>query len=136
MLTGLIGWAIKIFGGGVLDKVIDAFTKSDAIRIRGKEIDADTIKHAMTAYVESQKVEATKWSFPWFWLLAAPILLSVGGFFLTLTLYNIFWHSDGIYPQTWTIAAYPGPYQDWAETAFKWIFAPALGATMLRQIIK
>ena len=132
----IVGWLIKILGGGIIEKAIDAFTKTEDYRIRGKEIDAGTVKEAMKYYVENQKVEATKWSFPWFPLMVAPFIFALGFFFITLTAYNIFWHPQGMFPQTWKIAAYPGVYQEWATTAFNWVFAPAIGALTLKALLK
>ena len=136
MITGIITWVLSKLSGGLVDKVLDAVVKTEDIRIRSKEIDSETTKEALKTYIELQKIESTKWSFPWFPIMAAPFIASIGLFFLTLTAYNVFWHSDGIWPQTWTIAAYPGVYQEWATQAFNFIFAPALGAVAIKNILK
>jgi len=134
MLTRIITWVLSQLGGGLLDKVLDGITKVSSDKVRDHEIDADVVKDAMKQLVEAHKIESTKWSFPWFPLMAAPFIMSIGLFFMTLTAYNIFWHSDGIWPQSWTIAAYPGVYQEWATQAFTWVFAPALGVATVTKL--
>lgn len=132
----MIGFLVRLFTSGIIEKAISAFTKTEDFRIQGKQIDSDTVTQAMRYYVENQKVETTKWSFPWFPLMVAPFVICISLFFITLSLYNVLWHQDGIYPQTWTIADYPGIYKEWASTVFNWIFAPALGVVTLKALIK
>jgi len=120
-MTWLIGWAIKIFGGGVLDKVIDAFTKSEDIRIKGKEIDADTIKHAMTSYVAAQAdqnaTQVAKFQFPWFWMMVALFILPLGVWWSAILIDSTFDAVD------WKVANLPTQeLRDWAGQMITFLF--------------
>ena len=120
MIIGLIGWAIKIFGGGVLDKVVDAYTKSEDIRTRGKEIDADIIKHAMSSYVAAQAdqnaTQVAKFQFPLYWIMIASFIVPLS-----------MWHGavifDSIFHFGWNVANLPTvELREWASQMIAFLF--------------
>lgn len=146
IVTWLLSNAIKLASGPILDKALEAFNKTQDTKVKLSEVDSDTIKEAMKQWVESQKVEAGKWQFPWFWIMAGLLLGPVIIHFWAVSLYDIFWWQYGLWPQAqvlptgdvvgWKIAAFPGILEDWASTAFHWVFAPALGVGAIVKLLK
>lgn len=138
----LIGWVLSKVSPDILKAGIDYFLQSSNNQ-------SDAVKKGLDTVVEVRQIEAqenmTKWKFPWFWIMAGLLLGPVILYFWTLTLYNIFWWEYGLWPKAqrlitgdvvgWKIAAYPGIFQEWANTAFNWVFAPALGVGAILKIL-
>lgn len=81
----------------------------------------DFAKSAMAAGTERQTMKMNHAVF-WFILLAA---LAPGlGTFVLLSIYNVLWWEHGIWPQGWQIAAFPPPYDQWAQMSIEWVFDP------------
>jgi hypothetical protein len=59
-----------------------------------------------------------------FWFILS---LAVGpglGTYLLLSVYNVLWWEHGIWPQPWSIAAFPPPYDIYLRMSMEWIFDP------------
>lgn len=68
--------------------------------------------------------QKAKMNWPVFWFLIAifegpPALLMWSIFF-----YNVLFWEQGIWPQPWGIAAFPGQTGEWADKAVNWLFDP------------
>lgn len=135
----LVWLATKIFdflSGDILNKALDVWNKKQDIKIRQGEIDADVKKDLVNQYVNFHTVEAarltalsTKWQY---WLLASPFIIALALYFIGLTAYNLLWCADCIYPQPWTIAAFPSPYDQWCMAMISFLF----GTTTLAALFK
>ena len=144
MIASIGAWLLsKLMGlasSSIVEKGLELFNKSQDSNVKIREIDAEVSKEAIKAYVEAFKAQSEenkeKWKLPIFQIVGSLILMTVATYFVFLTMYNIFWHADGMFPQEWTIAAYPGIYAEWANTAFNWVFAPAVGLGALLAIVK
>lgn len=136
MLASIGGWLLghvfSFVSGDVLKKGIDLFNKYNG--------DANTTtRTALDDIVKVKAIEAdvekTKMTFPWFWIMAGLLVGPVIVSFWAIALYNILWWDHGVWPQGFQIAAWPGVYQEWATTAFNWVFAPALGVGAILKIL-
>ena len=93
---------------GTVDKYIDSQTDRERIK-------ADMVQSYYTN-------RATWMQSGGFWLMlmfAVPVAVWFGA----VTLYNLLWCARCVYPQTWTIAAYPPPLDEWAG----WIVIACIG---------
>ena len=120
MIASLFGWAIKLFGGGIIEKALDAFTKSEDIRVRGKEIDAETVKEAMRMYVQSQanqnEVQKAKLEIKFYWLLVALFIIPLGVWWTAVL-------ADSTFNLPISVANLPTPeLREWAGQMISFLF--------------
>lgn len=116
----MINLLIKWLGGGILDKVIDAFTKSEDIRLQNAKIDADVAKEAMKAYVSAQqdqnRLQEAKFAFPWFWLMIAMFIIPLGAWWTAVI-------ADSIFHFGWKVANLPTQeLREWASQMIAFLF--------------
>lgn len=120
MLAGIVGWFIKLLSGDIIEKALDAFTKTEDIRIRGKEIDSQTIRDAMKYYVDSQRdqnnVQMAKFHFPWYWIMIAAFIMPLAAWWIAIIL-------DSIFHFGWNIANLPTvELRSWASQMIAFLF--------------
>lgn len=126
------GWlaakAAKFAGNQVIQSFIGAFNKGTDGNVKLAEIDAKTQQVTYTAHADaSTERQRMKMNMPVFWMIIIPMFFPP---FFTLTMlafYNVFWWSNGIWPQDWSIAAYPPSVAPWVEKSIDWLYDP-LGA--------
>ncbi|WP_127524089.1 hypothetical protein [Mesorhizobium sp. Z1-4] len=121
----LLGKVMSIAGSSVVREAIGVFNRTQDGNVRLAEIDAETKKVIYTKHADkSTERQGMKFNVPVF---VAVIALTIGApatLFWSVTLYNIFWWENGIWPQAWQIAAYPPSMQIWANMAMEWLFDP------------
>lgn len=99
-------WLLKLFGGGILDRVLDTVDKRvDAETDRAK-LRADVIR----THYETRPGFMKAGGFVLMLLFAAPLAF----WFASVVLYSVFWCQGCAFPQVWTIAALPAPLDEWA----------------------
>lgn len=116
MLTRVLGW----LASGPLDRILDSVdhkldNDTERERVRTK---------AVESYVEAQArlLSSGPWSwFPLFFI--APL----GFWWAAVCVYSVLWCEDCAFPQTWTIAALPGPLNDWAHIIIGSLFIAKYG---------
>ena len=111
MLTIILNWLTK----GAMDRALGTVDKY---------IDSQTDRERIKAdMVQSYYTNRASWmQSGGFWLMllfAVPVAVWFGA----VTLYNLLWCARCVYPQTWTIAAYPPPLDEWAG----WIVIACIG---------
>jgi len=129
----LLSHVLRLASSDMLTKAVNLATKftDNANQAKVAAIDGVTKLAATNA-----DVEKAKFQFPFFWIFAALLLGPVIISFWAVGLYNIFFWEHGMFPQPWAIAAWPGVYQDWATSAFNFVFAPALGLGVILKLLK
>jgi hypothetical protein len=131
MIQALLGFILKIGFRGAVDKTLE-FLKvrgaegTEQERIRA-QVEIATIEAAVRDYRTFADLQKTKTSYGWFWVIVAVMIAPLAFVWVTLNLYNVFWCAGCAFPQPWTIAAYPPPFDRWAQSMFDWIFGPAGG---------
>jgi len=110
----VMGWLLKLLGGGVLDRVMDTIDKRvDA------ETERDRIKGAViTAHLQTRGDWMRSGGFVLMLLFAVPLAF----WFAAVVVYSVFWCAGCAYPQGWTIAALPSPLDQWAGLIIVSIF--------------
>jgi len=107
--------ALKWLTSGFLDRALGSVDEY---------IDAQTDKERIKAdVVQSYYANRASWmqagGFVTLLMFAVPVAVWFGA----ITLYNLFWCAGCAYPQTWSIAAYPAPLDEWAG----WIVLACIG---------
>lgn len=132
ILATIGAWLLSNASRKLLGDIILKMTKTDDGNIKLAEIKSNTdvalakdgterLKNITDASVELQH---TKMNMPVFWVIIGGMMIWP---FITLgaiTLYNILWWSDGIWPQSWQIAAYPPSIAPWVEKSIDWLYNP------------
>ena len=107
-------WLLKIFTGGLLDRVLDTVDRKVA-----SETDREAIKGEIIR--EHYRTRADVMRAGGFWLMllfAAPL----GVWFSSVVMYSMLWCQGCAYPQQWSIAALPAPLAEWAGLMIVSIF--------------
>lgn len=71
--------------------------------------------------------QQAKMNWPVFWVIITVMIGAPAWQIWGVTLYNTFWHANGIWPQPWNIAAYPPSVAPWVQASIDWLYDP-LGA--------
>lgn len=102
----MIGWIIKLLGGGILDRVFETINKATDSETERQKAKLE----ALQAFAQAQ---AAMMAGPGRWLLyiyAVPL----GLYYAAVIGYSAFFCRGCAYPQTWTIAALPAPLDQWS----------------------
>lgn len=121
----MIAFLAKIFGGGILDRVLDTVDRKVASDVDKDKIKADIIRSHMETRPDFMRAGG-------FWLMllfAAPLAFWSGA----VMMYSVFWCEGCAYPQTWTIASLPGPLDEWAGMMIVSIFGVVGADRILRR---
>ncbi|WDR00733.1 hypothetical protein PSC71_08295 [Devosia sp. J2-20] len=121
LIRSVLGW----FGlGGVADFAVGAINFVE----RGLTGDVSVERAEIDADVQNRRTEADRqkaqFQFPMFWVIAVVFLGPLALKWGMINLYDVFWCRGCMFPQPWTIAAYQAPFDDWARSAFQWVFGP------------
>lgn len=111
----MIATIIKWLTSGALDRALGSVDKYVQSQTDREKIKADMVQ----AYYSNRASFMQSGGFWLMLLFAVPVAVWFGA----VTLYNLLWCAGCIYPQTWTIAAYPPPLDDWAG----WIVVACIG---------
>ena len=111
-MSGFFAWLAKLFTGDVVGRV---FTTID------KKIESETDRERLKADVTKTWLQ-NRMTLPWW--LDACFIVPLGLWWASILVYSMFFHTNGIFPQTWDIAALPSPLDDWAG----WIIMSRFGA--------
>lgn len=125
MIAAAIGWLIgnvmRLAGSGVVQRVLDVYNRSQDSTTKlaqiGTDVEQAHLQHAAAA-------QQSKMNWPVFWIIIAVMLGAPAWQLWGVTLYNTFWHANGIWPQTWTIAAYPPSVAPWVNASIEWLYNP------------
>lgn len=117
--------AISAGGSGIVGTIMDGINKGMDGKVRLAQIDAETGQVIYTTHAEQgTERQKAKFNVPVFVAVLAMTIGAPATLFWSVTLYNIFWWSGGIWPQDWGIAEYPPSVAPWAEMAMQWLFDP------------
>lgn len=111
MLTTILNWLTK----GAMDRALGTVDKYIDSQTDRERIKADMVQSYYTNRASFMQSGG-------FWLMllfAVPVAVWFGA----VTLYNLLWCARCVYPQTWSIAAYPPPLDEWAG----WIVIACIG---------
>lgn len=122
----VVMWSIlaRIFGGGLLDRVLATVDRRIAAETDREALKADIIREHYRSRADFMRAGG-------FWLMlifAAPLAVWFGA----VIIYSMLWCARCAYPQAWTIAALPAPLNDWAGLMITAIFG-VVGVTQLRR---
>ena len=115
-------WAaiINFFTGNVVQRAFDVIDK---------KIDAESDRERLKADVVETWLQ-NRVAMPWYvdFCFIGPLALWWG----VICIYNILWHANGIWPQSWTIAALPDPLDEWAG----WIVLSRFGVGVVQSFVR
>lgn len=120
MIRSIVGWLT----GGVLDRVLNTVDKRMAAQTDREKLKADIIKEHYRSRADFMRAGG-------FWLMlifAGPLAF----WWSAVLLYSVFWCAGCVWPQSWSIAALPGPLDEWAGLIVMAIFG-VLGVDRLRR---
>lgn len=126
----LSGGIVKQFTGPLLDAYQAKLNAENDTQKIEAERQIAFWERQVEASREGTQRQSVKMNQPVFWFIMCVALLPGLGTFLLLAVYNVLWHKAGIWPQPWNIAAFPPPYDAWAQMSIEWVFDPVkLAAT-------
>ncbi len=130
----LAGFALKAanwlfsFAQKRSDNALETYRVKTGLDIEKVKADATVAVAAQNAAAEmageGTKRQLGKFNHPVFWSL---IVAALGPAILNLWmlwLYNFLWWPKGIWPQSWSIAAYPPQAAVWVDMSMRWLFDP------------
>ena len=124
MFRMLLGWLT----GGTLDRILSSIDK---------KVDNETVREklkteAVTEYVKAHVAIANsrQWFFPLFFLIPA------GLHFASVTIYSILFCRGCAYPQDWSIAALPAPFNEWEGVIVTSLFIGKAGEQLIARLRK
>lgn len=121
MIGWLIGKIMSLVSSGIVQRAIDVYNASQDRGVTLAQIGADVEHNATQARVALQ---TQKMNWPVFWIIIAVMLGAPAWQLWGVTLYNTFWHANGIWPQSWDIAAYPPSVAPWVNASIDWLYNP------------
>ena len=95
----------RIFGGGLVDRVLDTVDKRIDLQADKNKIKGEILREHLRTRSDWMRAGG-------FWtllLFAIPVSFHFGA----VCVYSVFWCADCAYPQDWTIAALPGVMATW-----------------------
>ncbi|PCI53452.1 MAG: hypothetical protein COB36_12355 [Alphaproteobacteria bacterium] len=114
-----LGTIIKFFTGDVIGRVFDVVNKNIESKTDREKLKADVVK----TWLQNRT------SMPWYvdFCFIGPL----GFYWAFVIIYSMFWHQNGMWPQTWDIAALPYPLDKWAG----WIVASRFGIAAVQHFV-
>ena len=137
--AGAVSFLLKLGFGGIVDKALSHLEARADNETERERIRAQTTVEAVRAEVDRIRAEQktarhlasegtarqqAKFSHPIFWVLVTAALGPGVLNLWMLWLYNFLWWSGGIFPQRWSIAAYPPQAAVWVDMSIRWLFDP------------
>jgi hypothetical protein len=102
----MIGFLARLFGGGLLDRVLDTVDRRVAADADKERVKADLIAEHMRTRPDFMRAGG-------FWLMAL-FAVPLAVWFGAVCLYSLLWCRLCAFPQTWSIAALPPPLDQWS----------------------
>lgn len=135
----ILSFVLKMGFGGIVDKTLShmeakANNQTERVRIRTQA----TIEHIRAGVAnfheeqETKRVAAregterqkAKMNFPVFWFIIVAALGPAIFTMWAIAIYNVFFWSNGVWPQGWAIAAFPPQTEVWVNMSINWLFDP------------
>lgn len=127
-MLALLKLAFGWLTGGTLDRIMRTVeTKID------NETERERIKtEAVKTYVSAQVsiANSRQWWFPLLFLIPA------GVWFAAVCIYSVLWCRGCAFPQDWSIAALPGPLDEWMGWIVGSLFIGKAGEMLINRIRK
>ena len=120
----MLAFIAKIFGGGLLDRVLDTVDKKVQSETDREKIKGDIIRSHYASRGAWMQAGG-------FWLMlifAVPLALWFGA----VVIYSLLWCAGCAYPQAWSVAALPPPLDEWAGLIIISIFG-VVGVTRFKK---
>jgi len=129
-LANLAAWLVS----GVLNRSTDQFlsrvsgflTQQGDVRVELRRQDSEDLKNVLDASTDQLEtrvdLERARMQYAQYWALVAVMFVPFAANWWFLNLYGWFWCQDCMFPQTWTIAKYPEPYDQMAVDMYRWLF--------------
>lgn len=126
----LFGFAEKQSSDAVRRYEIESGVKIEEVKARATT--AAEEHQTMRAFAsEGTQRQALKMNFTVFWVIIVAALGPPVVMMWALAIYNVAFWENGIWPQSWSIAAFPPQAAVWVDKAIDWLFDPVgLGATI------
>lgn len=130
------GFVINLFGGGLGKDLINGLNQAHRDRLNAKTETEKIAANLSVAFWEKQVIayqsantEGTnrqkfKMNYWVFWLILVLAFMPGLSTWLLLMVYNVLWWQNGIWPQQWSIAAFPPPYDRYVDMSMEWLFDP------------
>jgi hypothetical protein len=96
----------KLFGSGILDRILDTVDKKVQSETDREKIKGDIIREHYSSRAGFMKAGG--------FFLMALFAVPLAFWFSSVVLYSVLWCSRCAYPQQWTIAALPPPLDEWS----------------------
>jgi hypothetical protein len=120
----VIAFLARLFGGGILDRVLDTVDRRVAA-----ETDKDRIKAELIAeHLRSRPDFMRAGGFWLMFMFAVPLAV----WFASVCVYSMLFCRLCIWPQAWSIAALPAPLDNWSGAMVTAIFG-VVGLSNLRR---
>ena len=120
----MIAFLARIFGGGLLDRVLSTVDKRIQSETDREKLKADLLREHLRTRPDFMRSGGA------FLMMIFAVPLAV--WFAAVIIYSILFCAGCVWPQTWTIAALPPPLNDWAVLMVTAIFG-VVGLSNLRR---
>ncbi|MGJ8529803.1 hypothetical protein [Maritalea sp.] len=130
------GLVLNLLGGGLGKDLINGLNQAHRDRLNAKTETEKIAANKSVAFWEQQVIayrsanaegttrQKLKMNHKVFWFILGAALLPGLSTFGLLAVYNVLWWEHGIWPQGWSIAAFPPPYDEFSRMAMDWLFDP------------
>ena len=102
----MIALLARLFGSGVLDRVLSSVDKHVEAQSDRERIKADLLAEHLRTRGDFMRSGGI-------WLML-PFVVPLALWFAAVCIYSMLWCARCAYPQEWTIAALPAPLDEWA----------------------
>lgn len=110
----MLGFLTKLFGGGLLDRVLDTVDRKVQSETDREKLRSEVVRE----HLRSRPGFMQAGGFVLMLLFAIPLAF----WFTAVAVYSVLWCAGCAYPQDWTIAALPPPLDEWAGAIIIAIF--------------
>lgn len=131
----IIAFILKRSTQDFLGKVATFFNQQTDMRVQFRTADSKDLAELLAAQtaekaaaVDLEKARMRYWQY---WALVLLMFVPFVANWWLLNLYGWLWCADCAFPQGWTIAAYPPPYDQMAVDMYRWLFQLSTGGGVL-----
>lgn len=119
----LLGFAEKRSSDGVRQFEIQTGLKVEEVKAKTEQLkDAQATIRALAG--EGTERQKAKMNWPVFWVIITAALGPGVLMMWAVAIYNIFFWRNGLFPQSWEIAAFPPQSAAWVNMSIEWLFDP------------
>jgi len=104
-MGALAAFVLKFFGGGVVNRILQSVDQAQLQTTLRDQAKVDLLK----TYYETKPSWLRAGGFWTLMLFALPTAL----WWASLCVYNVLWCAKCMFPQPWSIAGFPAPYDNW-----------------------